>query len=217
MITSSAWNGSLSAAGTNSCTAFRTSIAATTRRSHGVRTTSLPTSESSSKDIREHCLLTCSVSSIYGQEVADSKSLTTSRAAALTWLGIVALVGLVAITLRTASMNDSAPDDGDPVVPFAILFVVATLIPLFGVRASKPWSKLAAIQCGVVLAAIVTLFAMTPSGDGFYMLPIAMASIATAAIAAIQTLKVRRGTALAPLRQGSPLDPGRGRDASADA
>ena len=91
------------------------------------------------------------------------------------------------------------------------------LVPLTGVRKSQPWRKLAAIQGGVVLAAIVTLFEMTPSGDGLYILPIAMASIATAAIAATQTLKVRRGTARATLRQGSPLDPGRGRDASADA
>ena len=157
------------------------------------------------------------MSSIYGQEVADSKSLTTSRAAALTWLGVVAFVGLVETILRTASMNDFAPDDGDPVVPFAILFVVAMLVPLTGVRKSQPWRKLAAIQGGVILAAIVTLFEMTPGGDGLYILPIAMASITTAAIATTQTLTIRRATAQAPLRQGSPLDPGRGGGASADA
>lgn len=149
--------------------------------------------------------------------MSSGASLATSRAAALTWFRAVALTAAVVISFRTASMNDLAPDDGNPVVPFAILFVVAMLVPLTGVRKSRPWRNLAAIQGGVVLAAIVTLFAATPSGDGLFILPIAMASIATAAIAATQTLKVRRGTARATLRQGSPLDPGRGRDASADA
>lgn len=119
-------------------------------------------------------------------------SLATSLSAAVIWLGVVASAAAVVISFRTASMNDFASDDGNPIVPFAILFVVAMLIPLTGVRRSQPWRKLAAIQGGVVLAAIVTLFAMTPSGDGLYMLPIAMASIATAAIATTQTLKVRR-------------------------
>lgn len=140
--------------------------------------------------------------------MSSRANLATSRSAAVIWLGVVAFAAAVVISFRTASMNDFATDDGNPVVPFAILFVVAMLVPLFGVRASKPWRKLAAIQGGVVFAAIVTLFTMTPSGDGLYMLPIAMAAIATAAIAAMQTLKVRRGPALAPPRQGSALDPG---------
>lgn len=119
-------------------------------------------------------------------------SLGTSRSAAVTWLGVVAITAAVVISFRTASMNDFASDDGDPVVPFSILFVVAMLIPLTGVRRLQAWWKLATTQAGVVLVAIITLFAMTPSGDGLYMLPIAMASIATAAFAAMQTLKVRR-------------------------
>ena len=124
--------------------------------------------------------------------MSSGASLATSRSAAVIWLGVVAFAAAGVISFRTASMNDFASDDGNPVVPFAILFVVAMLIPLAGVRQSQPWSKLAAIQGGIVLAAIVTLFAMTPSGDGLYMLPTAMVSIATAAIAATLTLKVRR-------------------------
>lgn len=119
-------------------------------------------------------------------------SLGTSRSAAVTWLGVVAITAAVVISYRTASMNDFASDDGDPVVPFAILFVVAMLIPLTGVRRLQAWWKLATTQAGVVLVAIITLFAWTPSGDGLYVLPTAMSSIATTIAALAVTIRIRR-------------------------
>ena len=44
----------------------------------------------------------------------------------------------------------------------------------------------------MVLVAIITLFAMTPSGDGLYVLPIAMTSIATTIAALAVTIRIRR-------------------------
>lgn len=70
--------------------------------------------------------------------------------------------------------------------------MIATLIPLAGIQRLRPWWKLAAIQAGAVVTACATLFGMGPSGDGLYMLPIAMAAIATMAASVTLTLKARR-------------------------
>ena len=119
---------------------------------------------------------------------------STSWVAAVAWLGAVALAAGVVIWLRTARMNDYMSDDGNPVIPFAILFIIAILIPLAGVQRSRSWSRLAAIQAGVVAAACITLFAISPSGDGLYMLPIAIAAIAATAISV--TLTIRAASSL---------------------
>ena len=121
-----------------------------------------------------------------------SMKASTSRFGAAMWLGTVAFVASVGILVRTAWFNEFFADDGNPVVPFAILFVVAMLIPLTGVRRLQAWWKLATTQAGVVLVAIITLFAMTPSGDGLYVLPTAMASIATTIAALAVTIRIRR-------------------------
>ncbi|MGB8861564.1 MAG: hypothetical protein WCC60_20075 [Ilumatobacteraceae bacterium] len=127
----------------------------------------------------------------------ESSRSTTPRFAMASLILIVLFAGCV-IAPRVASMNDISTDDNNPVVPFAVLFIVATIVPLAGVQRSPQWRKLAVIQCGAALLAGATLFGFRPSGDGLYVLPIAAASIVTT-VASIG-LTVRVGRAAAPSR-----------------
>ena len=118
-------------------------------------------------------------------------SRSTTRRYVLASLALIVLFVVCVIAPRVASMNDVSTGDNNPVIPFAVLFIVAMIVPFAGILRSRPWRKLAAIQCGVAVFACVTLFAFGPSGDGLYMLPIAGASILTTVASIVLTVKVR--------------------------
>lgn len=95
------------------------------------------------------------------------------------------------IAPRVGWMNDFSTADSNPVVPFAVLFIVALIVPFAGVHRSLLWRKRAAIQCGVALLACATLFAFRPSGDGLYVLPVAGASILATVASTVLTVQLR--------------------------
>ena len=127
----------------------------------------------------------------------DSSRSTTPRFVMASLAAIVLFAGCV-IAPRVASMNDFSTDDNNPVIPFAVLFIVAMIVPFAGIQRSPSWRKLAVIQGGAALLACATLFVFRPSGDGLYMLPIAGASILTTVASIMLTVRVRRARAPLP-------------------
>lgn len=101
------------------------------------------------------------------------------------------MTGLVIIP-RVSRMNDFTADDGDPVNYFAVAFVASMLVPLVAVRRTSPWQRLASVQCVVAAVACATLFFFGPSGDGLYVLPIALVAFATAVGSIIATVRISR-------------------------
>ena len=126
----------------------------------------------------------------------NAESPSTSLRFVMTSLALIVLFAGVVIAPRVASMNDFSTDDSNPVIPFAVLFIVAAIVPLAGTRHSTSWRRLAVIQCGVAVVACVTLFGLGPSGDGLYVLPIAAASSLTTVASIGLTIRIRRTSAL---------------------
>jgi hypothetical protein len=105
--------------------------------------------------------------------------------------GILALTVLVVIP-RVSRMNDFSAVDGDPVNIFAGGFVASMLVPFAGVGRRSRWAYLGFVQCAVAAVTCAVLFAFRPSGDGLYILPIALAAVVTAVGSIIATYRICR-------------------------
>jgi hypothetical protein len=114
--------------------------------------------------------------------------------AALSIAGVALLTALVIIP-RVSRMNDFTADDSDPVNYFAIAFVASMLVPLVAVQRTSQWPRIARVQCVVAVVACAVLFIFKPSGDGMYLLPIALAAFTTAVASIIATFRIWKAPA----------------------
>ena len=107
---------------------------------------------------------------------------------------------MLVLVPRVSRMNDFSVDDDNPMNVLSTVFVVSMVVPLAGIRARMPSGKLALIQCVVASVTCTVVFLFQPSGDGLYVLPVAMAALLAVAGSIIATVNVRRGSKQSTIR-----------------